>query len=283
MIDTTVLYHRGCMDGYGAALATWMKLGDNAQYLGVQYGEPAPVLPENHALYIVDFSFPYLLMLQYLERHPQVVFLDHHLGSRDDAEILFQENHSNLVCRHDQSECGATLTWEYCFPEQHRPLLFDYLRDFDLWLWELPQSREAAASLATQPRTFENWLRLLQMGNAGILELQTEGQGIRRADMHHINAMLSTSLRMARIDKYDVPVVNAPILFSEAAHEAMIRTPGALFGAYYCPLKDGRIKWGLRGENKVDLNAIAKHYGGGGHFNAASFIAEPRTIQFHEV
>ena len=37
-----VLYHAGCDDGFGAAYAIWLKYGNQADYIPVQYGQPFP-------------------------------------------------------------------------------------------------------------------------------------------------------------------------------------------------------------------------------------------------
>ena len=34
-----VIYHAHCTDGFGAAFAAWMKLGDDAEYVPMQYGQ----------------------------------------------------------------------------------------------------------------------------------------------------------------------------------------------------------------------------------------------------
>lgn len=38
-----VIFHGpGCMDGAGAALAAWLRFGEEAEYRPAQYGDPAP-------------------------------------------------------------------------------------------------------------------------------------------------------------------------------------------------------------------------------------------------
>ena len=32
-----VIYHASCADGFGAAFAAWLKLGDDAEYVPMQY------------------------------------------------------------------------------------------------------------------------------------------------------------------------------------------------------------------------------------------------------
>jgi len=37
-MSIVVVYHKGCMDGFGAALVAWKKFGDQANYIPVSYG-----------------------------------------------------------------------------------------------------------------------------------------------------------------------------------------------------------------------------------------------------
>lgn len=45
---------------------------------------------------------------------------------------------------------------------QPPPLLIQYIQDRDLWLWQLPQSKEFSAGLANVPFTFEAFDSLLE-------------------------------------------------------------------------------------------------------------------------
>ncbi|WP_199245523.1 hypothetical protein [[Phormidium] sp. ETS-05] len=69
MQPTYILYHGHCYDGFGAAWAAWKALGDNdAQYIGVNYGEPQPEIPDDAAIFIVDFSYPRDVLIELKER-----------------------------------------------------------------------------------------------------------------------------------------------------------------------------------------------------------------------
>jgi hypothetical protein len=56
--DPLILYHADCDDGFGAAYAAWLSLGDGAEYRPVYYGDAIP--PEllvDRKVFILDFSF----------------------------------------------------------------------------------------------------------------------------------------------------------------------------------------------------------------------------------
>ena len=71
-----VIYHGGgCTDGFGAAFAAWLKLGDEAEYLPMEYMRATDGVTEFHErvkidcsigerdVYILDFSLPKVVMI----------------------------------------------------------------------------------------------------------------------------------------------------------------------------------------------------------------------------
>ena len=86
-----VIYHANCTDGFGAAFAAWLKLGDEAEYLPMEYGRVPLHIPTTCAdreVYILDFSFPRITMDAIFMYAKRVVWLDHHRSSRAMAEDL---------------------------------------------------------------------------------------------------------------------------------------------------------------------------------------------------
>ena len=101
-----VIYHNSCADGFGAAFAAWLKLGDEAEYVPMQYGKidfdfeggffnlggheadnPCTFVA-GREVYILDFSFPRPIMDAIFSNAKRVVWLDHHASSRPIAEEL---------------------------------------------------------------------------------------------------------------------------------------------------------------------------------------------------
>ena len=95
-----VIYHANCTDGFGAAFAAWLKLGDNAEYLPMDYLKNTDGVAEFHErvkidcsiserdVYILDFSLPKVVMDWLFAHARRVVWLDHHATSRTIAEDL---------------------------------------------------------------------------------------------------------------------------------------------------------------------------------------------------
>lgn len=74
-----VIYHAHCADGFGAAFAAWLKFGEEAEYVPMQYGTiPEESMYTNKHLYILDFSFPLELLQDMAAKAKAITLCDHH-------------------------------------------------------------------------------------------------------------------------------------------------------------------------------------------------------------
>ena len=74
-----------------------------------------------------------------------------------------------------------------------------------------------------------------------------------------------------------VPVLQTPILISEAGHVLNQLYPHNPFSITWFKRKAGQFKWSLRSTKEngdYDVAAFAKEWGGGGHHNASGFITK---------
>lgn len=280
---TFVLYHDSCADGFGAAFAAWCSLGDSAEYIPVQYGEPWPSLPDGARVFIVDFSYPVNSRareeLCALSERCELTVIDHHKTAREALEGL-------PFAIFDMEKSGAVLAWEY-FQTQTpadgaygvlgpAPELLLYIQDRDLWRWELPHSREYSAGLALVPREFDRWLAIIVPENGRRKELIAQGTIALKRDEIHVNALAKKAhfrhLKRSDLTRTQALVINSPILNSEICHEILATRPDTDVAACYFDKDEVTRVWSLRSrKGGVDVSEIAKANGGGGHPNAAGF------------
>lgn len=257
---THILYHANCADGFGAALAAWLKFGDGASYLPVRHGDAMPEIPSGSRVAIVDFSFPRQQLIELERRCSELLVLDHHKSAQADLEGL-------SFARFDMDRSGARLAWEHWHPGTPLPDLLAYVEDRDLWRWALPDSREVSAALACYPLDFAVW-RDLQTDL-----LKQEGRAIFRYQQTLIERA-SSRARLVEIAGHLVPVVNSCMLQSEIGDELCRVHFEAPFSGVYSVKSDGRQAWSLRSHGEFDVSAIAAQFGGGGHRNASGFAME---------
>lgn len=304
-----VIYHAGCMDGAGAALAAWLKFGEDAEYRPAQYGDPAPTDDEvrGRDVYVLDFSYPRAELERIskaCDSEPQLEVplgrlrvLDHHKTAQKDLDGL-------PFCKFDMERSGAVLAY-YEFhvdlilrmPARLHPL-FRYIQDRDLWQWELPRAREISAALASYDCT-SDFRRLAEFvnldapdtasvpGSRLAARLVPEGMAILRAQQQMVER-IAAGAESVTVGGWGALAVSSPVLQSELGETLAMenaRRGGAPIGA--CYFRDGKSgKWivslrsrdGYDGlgsqegrQSAPDVSAIAKQHGGGGHARAAGF------------
>jgi oligoribonuclease NrnB/cAMP/cGMP phosphodiesterase (DHH superfamily) len=202
-----------------------------------------------------------------------------------DGSWRYEED--NIFICLENYECGASMTWAHFFPDEPDPELIRYVRDRDLWQKTLYKTEEINAYLQLQNKTIACWDRLH-------LDMQTtEG---RQAIINVGTYLLQQRNQMIAkiVEDGTVPITicgieglacNAPYQFaSDIGH--ILATKSGTFGCVWSQQADKddpsvvQINFSLR-SNGLDVSAIAKELGGGGHNNAAGFILKQPLIDGH--
>lgn len=270
-----VIYHANCWDGFCAAWVARMALGE-CDFFPANYGQSPPDVT-GRVVYILDFSYPRDVMDRLLTRARRTVVLDHHKTALEALDGLHQPE-TGMDVVFDMEKSGGRLAWLWFTTMGHNmstpnapraPWLVDYTEDRDLWRHALPESENINAALRSYPLDFDLWDRLGMVQDVvNGTHLVQEGKAIRRAE-RQIVATHVKNAREIELGGERVLAVNATVLFSEIAGEL---SKGRPFGACYFDRRDGKRQWSLRSdENGVDVSAIARTHGGGGHIHAAGF------------
>ena len=274
-MKTLCIYHANCADGFGAAWVVRQALGaENVEFHAGHYGKPAPDV-EGRDVIIVDFSYPYELLVLLGHQARSILIIDHHktaaeaLAQLPTAPSCFAEwapSTQRVGTVFDMNRSGAGLTWDYFNPGQPRPALINHIEDRDLWRFKLEGTREIQANLFSYPYDFEVWDALM---NTPTSQLLADGKAIERKHHKDVTELVAGSKRRMVIAGFDVPVANLPYIHSsDAGHLMAIGEP---FAACYQDTSEHRY-FSLRSHDQgLDVGEIAKRYGGGGHRNAAGF------------
>lgn len=277
MSKPLVLYHANCWDGFCAAWVARKAMGE-IEAVPVQYGQDPPDVA-GRQVFILDFSYKRAVLEEMSQHAQSIVVLDHHKTAKEDLEAVgrdpftgYLSGGKTLLCIFDMNKSGGRLAWEYFAVPQSSlancpvPWLVEYTEDRDLWRHALPNSREINASLRTLPLDFTAWDLLHQASNLQVMTV--EGAAILRREKQIIDEHVGHA-REIELDGHKVLTVNATVLFSDIAGEL---AKGRPFGTCYFDRQDGKRQWSLRSrDDGVDVSAIAKAHGGGGHRNAAGF------------
>ena len=228
-------------------------------------------LTKQDTCFFVDFSLKRDKMIQLSELVKQVIVIDHHKTAQ--AELV--DLPDNVEVNFDMNESGATLTWQY-FHTTPTPLIFEYIKDRDLWLWKLPNSKEfneALAFLVTPNDTISFKQVLLKSEFSELVEL---GKILIEKQSRQVQSKL-TKVADLSLDNIDFKIINITENISELGNEICIEYNKPAF-MYYIT-KDMKVNCSLRSTNDLpDVSAVAITYGGGGHRNACGFTMDLPTF-----
>jgi len=267
MVDL-VLFHNACVDGFTAAFCAWLKFRDEAEYVPVNFGQPAPDVTGRDVL-IVDFSYQRATLLEMRAKAKSLRVFDHHKTAAEDLAGLD-------FCVFDMDRSGAGITLDELFGSRANRFgpLVSYVEDRDLWRFNLDFSREVNAWIGCVEQTFDNWHDLAREIHDDLASVIGRGTGALSAVDRYVRDM-SKQARMLRFDGSDVPVVNAPYInTSELVGHLAEAHP---FAVGWFQRADAKYQYSLRSRGDVDVSEIAKRYGGGGHRNAAGFVVAERV------
>jgi hypothetical protein len=249
------------MDGVAAAYAAWLKYGDRAQFIAVFYGQQPPAMPPGAEVLIVDFSYPRETMERLKQQHPKLFCIDHHKTAQAALEGLD-------YAKFDMYKCGAVLTWEHLHTEPV-PRIFEYVQDYDLWKFALPDSKAVTLAMQSYPFTLETWKML---HHASIDDLRTSGKIMLAFQDTIINGICKHA-RWEDVGGHKIITVNSSAFLSEVGHVLLERYPTSPFSACWFRRFDGKEQWSLRSRpGGPDVSQVAKLLGGGGHAAAAGFV-----------
>lgn len=261
-MNPLVLYHANCNDGFCAA---WLirKVFNEPELIPMQHGQEPPDVT-GRIVYLIDFSFKRDVIIEMNKKAKCIHILDHHKTALEELGDL---NLDAFYKRFDMNKSGARITQE--FFDLGKSWLVDYTEDRDLWNNKLPRTDEVNAALRSYPLDFDVWNDL---DKKGVDFLAKEGEAILRYEKMLVRLHVDNAQEVV-IDGMKVLGANASVLTSDIAGTLAKNRP---FGVIWRD-KEGVRVWSLRSdENGMDVSAIAKKHGGGGHFHASSY-SEPLT------
>lgn len=267
-MKTYLLYHKDT-DGFGAAWAAHKKLPSDTIYIPVNYHEPIVQLDDNSNVYIVDFSYPRDVLLDLNKRMNNVVVLDHHKTAQKDLEGLD-------FCIFDMNKSGAMISWEYFNSELFVPAIIEYVEDFDLWKFNLIESKIINSAINALPHDFKIWDEVAW----DIRALYQRGLIIRAFIENQVFPNIKCDVKDLDMDNFDV-IIGVDALkigtacviypFISDVNEYIHKKLNIDITMTYYITKELNVSCSLRSYNDFDVSVLAKKFGGGGHKSAAGF------------
>lgn len=269
-----VIYHANCNDGFGAAYAAWKLLGNRCEYIACNHGDEPPDV-KGKRVAVLDFSFSNATTKQLIKEADALIVIDHHKSA-----VVELHDISHTIF--DMKKSGAMLAWEFFHPGKEAPKFIQYIMDRDLWLWELPYSKEFSAAFDMVPWEFDEYEKFED--DSVFDDAVKRGSYILAYSKTVIKKVCDKACKRT-FGEHDALVVNSSHWMSEIGSTLAKDCDFAMIWYYDHEQKNYRCS--LRAfHDTIDVSEIAKKFGGGGHRKAAGFVLtadkHPDSIFFGE-
>lgn len=294
MKKIAVIYHRADFDGLFSREIARRHLGDAAEYIGWDYGDPRPLISgEVEKLYMIDIS------VEGMMDDPRLVWIDHHKsaiekfprsihGYRIDGVAACrlawqwfnnQESPENPYC--------AAVCWHlpeksaFVNREVHEPCAVRLAGEYDIWDKRDPRAELFQHGLRSVEEL--NWERLLGFGVLSVdyvVDLLEGGEVLQRARRRENESIIKAQGFTIVWEGLTFLACNAARYNSHLFTAGLTMVHDACLGFRW---DGGKRKWsvslyGAPHRPDLDLSAIAIRHGGGGHKQACGF--ECATLPF---
>lgn len=294
--EPLVVYHKNCADGMAAAWAAYTYFGDTAEYLAMNYNDPAVKL-ENDSLtfpaslagrrvFVLDFSFSPDIHAAILEEAAEVVWLDHHKTAFEarglDPAKAYEQRTGRDICVLDPHMSGCLIAWNFFHPESAPPFALRLIDDRDRWVWQYgADTRNFATALRSKPLSLDS----IDQAVDNVDKLIEHGAAMNTLFDQQLADITAKPVRLElralrMVTRVGLAANCTPQFASEAGNK--LAEKSGTFGATWCAGDNGKIFFSLRSIGDYDVSGIAKCYGGGGHKNAAGFNIPFRCLKWHQ-
>lgn len=270
-----IFYHSADLDGIcSAAVVLQAIIPNDYELFPIDYNDPFPWdrIQPNDTVYMVDFSLPMEDMKKLYTLRPDLVWIDHHKTA---LEAYDAEPDLHFAGLRNIKYAGCELCWKFLFPEKDVPRPVSLLGRYDVWEHKDPYVlpfQYGMRFLNPAPKS-EYWPLLLNNDESLIEDILETGNTILRYEAQQ-NEMY------ARARAFEIGFEGVRFL---ACNRGL--TNSKLFDSVLDEDRHGAVmafSFGPKGwkvsmythREGIDVGAIAKKHGGGGHQKAAGFYCK---------
>jgi len=262
-------YHSRDLDGHCAG-AVILYFHPACEMIGMDYGDPFPVedIGPGEVVFLVDFSLPVPQMID-LDERAELVWIDHHLSAIEAVPPGIKGLRSTRFS-------GCELAWTYLRGARFMPRAVSLLGRYDVWDHSFDDVLSFQYGMRALPETkpdraFSLWVDLFS--GRKVDSILADGAVVRRyvvANDKKVAGLMAFSCVVlgkvaVAINRWPASADMFESVFDPGAHEIMV--------AY--GYKGGRYQVSLFSPaGGVNVGALAKTVGGGGHANAAGYISD---------
>jgi len=306
MKDILIIHHSPCSDGSAAAAIVSMNYRiyrdqvNSVELMGTTYGRYELIVDDeglrfesyrksfridsNTEIIVVDFSFKRDEIMTISAVCHSLLILDHHKTAAEDLAGDFPENVEIVF---DMNRSGAMLAWDrYMQDALGGPAPYSRFIQLvgmrDLWKHKGTDDQEDAEAVQLALNSRENkfdaaGLEMYVLNEVNFKQLLSEGKMLLR----FFDSQLKEAIRNAVVTVIGEPniipvktvsVCNASGMMASELGNRLCEQ-GNNFAAIWSLDNAGDVRVSMRSIGDNDCTEVARHFGGGGHKNAAGFRA----------
>ena len=270
-------YHSADLDGHCSGAIIKGKYPE-CEMIGVDYGKDFPwySIEADEKVFMVDFSLqPFEEMATLVKVCPDLVWIDHHKSAIEEYKEWLNAGNAPILGIQRIGIGACALVWEYLCPETNLPTFIKLLGEYDVWNHSDPRTLSFQYGMRqfadTNPSNQEFWLslfdveevqRITEIGGVILAYIKTENG--KYCDACSFKTELD-GLKCIAVNKMLANSQLFDSVWNEKKYDAML-TFGFRNGKWTISLYSTK--------DNVDVSAIAKSHGGGGHKGAAGFQCE---------
>lgn len=268
MQKVVVIYHKDCIDGTTAA-AVVLRRFPEAKLFPLSHDPSVDdlekvlaIIDSDTDIYTVDCGIG---VQEILSRGFKVMTIDHHVGVKDSLDLLVKEN-TNFTYLFDNEKSGASLAWQYFFPDEELPEMIKLVEDSDLWKGQFGEDTKNVNNYL--------WLfinepdKILQILEGDLNEVKKQGKVISIYAEKEIMKLVEIPAISLKIGEHIFPAYN--ITNHESACGNILSEKNNQTAVMFT-IKGDVVKFSFRSKAGQNLSALdlAKILGGNGHVLAA--------------
>lgn len=273
-MNPMIIFHHNDLDGRcsAAIMVRYAKEHDIPilKCVELDYKETVPVedIPPNATVAIVDFSFKPDTMKAVEQRAARIIWCDHHVTAKN-----YGYHFDGYQDFSDKGLAGCECTWKFCFPNERIPYAALLIGDYDAWrLKEQPTCFEFYEGMKLRPQNplAVEWQALFSLDSIGEeREIISDGSVcIQYRDAYCAEIATAFGYEI-ELDGHHAFAMNLYRFGSKQFGGKFHQYPVCV--AY---IHDGTKFTVSLFSEAVDVSAIAKNHGGGGHRGAAGFTCK---------
>ena len=287
-----VIFHKNCLDGFSGfiVLTTTKTIADNAFiFADVPSAKDTPPNLEGKNVIIIDVAYKKEILEAIFQQARYVLFIDHHISIRNDVLQLVNIYGDQHKVVYDVAGSGASLTWKYFYPNKKMPLFIKYIEDNDIGKWQYDNTLPFILGLQVNFEmnlsfeTIRKWKKLFKVDTVkGLIRLGRKyseyEEYLLEMNAKRYSLELFPSQRVyddfpntfEKPGQYIVAILNTSCPNGSQLGKRVLDQVDCDFCMLWSLHLDKKeIVISLRSK-EVDVGAIAKAFGSGGHALAAA-------------